>query len=124
MVTLKHSALSTSPVTPPAADSTEPTDRHLTQRDALEWAIHKLNLRSVGDRYRVILTTAGLAAIPVTDRFAEIAIDRHWAAIARALAFGDAADLAEFEGFDLDGYQLAFAVEQIPRACTEREGVR
>jgi hypothetical protein len=83
---------------------------------ALEWAIAKLGLTPASPGRRAILTDTGLAVVTVRDRFTEIAIERHWSTVADVLA-GDLADqLAEFSGFDVNGHQLAFSSDQIPRS--------
>jgi len=58
------------------------------------------------------------------SRLDDVAIDWHWSVIADVLAGEPADELAEFRGFELEGRQLAFASDQIPRAAaTTGEGV-
>jgi len=112
-----------------ARDPAEKIDRgaagraYLTRDDALDWAVAKLGLAPTSRRPRVILTTAGLAVLRSVSRLDDVAIDWHWSVIADVLAGEPADELAEFRGFELDGHQLAFAADQIPRATapTARE---
>jgi hypothetical protein len=107
-----------------APPSLQASPSHLTREEALAWAISKLGLSPVSPGHRVILTPTGLAVVDVHDCFAEIAIDRHWAVVADALT-GHAIDLLdEFREIQVDGHQLAFALEQIPRAIGVRGEVR
>jgi hypothetical protein len=73
---------------------------------------------------RAILTSTGLVALEVVDRFTELAVELHWAEIADVLAGKPPDRLAEIQGFELEGHQLAYALEQIPRAADVREEVR
>ena len=90
-------------------------------RDARGWAAAKLGLAPISPGHRLILTDSGLVAVYIADRLSEAAIDLHWSVITDVLAVGGVARLAEFEGFELDGHQLAYAAEQIPRIRTPRD---
>jgi len=63
---------------------------------------------------RAILTTTGLVAIDVVDRFTEIAVELHWSVVTDVLTGRAPNQLAEFRGFELDGHQLAYTADQIP----------
>ena len=65
---------------------------------------------------RAILTTSGLVAIDVVDRFTELAVELHWSVVTDVLAGRPSDQLAEFRGFRLDGHELAYGPDQIPSA--------
>jgi hypothetical protein len=104
-------------------DSAHPPRSGTPNTDARALAAELLGVAPIRARRRAILTTRGLAAVDVLDRFTEIAIDLHWAEIADVLAGKPPDRLAEIRGFKLDGHQLAFAADQIPSAAdlAERE---
>lgn len=69
-----------------------------------------------GPRRRLVLTTAGVAEISITDRFSEQILDLHWQEAAAYISTGDPARLAEFAGLVIDGRALAGSREAIA-AC-------
>lgn len=70
---------------------------------------------------RAVLTSKGLVAVVVVDRFTERTIDLHWGVIADALV-DDSSDLLDaFQDVRVDGHQLAFRASQLRRKPVERE---
>ena len=72
---------------------------------------------------RAVLTPDGLIAVEVVDRFTERIIDLHWDAIAESLADPNCDLLSVFQDYRVHRYQLAFRVDQLPRAPFGRERV-
>jgi len=98
----------------------KPADTASTSVRALAAELLGVAAHHVG--LRAILTTSGLVAIEVVDRFTEIAVELHWRVIADVLAGAQPDELAEFRGFELEGYEVAYAVAHLPRPATGAGG--
>ena len=101
-------------------EAATPTGRRgrLLPAPAVALGVNDLGVSAPRRAPRAILTSEGLVAIMVVDRFTELAIDLHWTEIADVLGGEPPGRLMEFRGFKLDGHQLAFAIEQIPAKNT------